>query len=141
VRNDSGVFGGSEISIHYDPMIAKLIVWGRDREESLRRLARAIDELRIVGIRTNVPLFQALLADADFRAARFDIHWLDRKLESGELAPVGGAETPEIALIAAAIAHYERSQRQVSAPPQGAALRGGWRAAARNGALRRGGRG
>jgi len=140
VRNDSGVFGGSEISIHYDPMIAKLIVWGRDREESLRRLARAIDELRIVGIRTNVPLFQALLADADFRAARFDIHWLDRKLESGELAPVGGDETPEIALIAAAIVHYERSQRQVSAPPQGAAHRGGWRAAAREGALRRGGR-
>ncbi len=140
VRNDSGVFGGSEISIHYDPMIAKLIVWGRDREESMRRLARAIDELRIVGIRTNVPLFQALLADADFRAARFDIHWLDRKLESGELAPVGGDETPEIALIAAAIAHFERSQRQVAALPQGAAHRGGWRAAARHGALRRGGR-
>ena len=140
VRNDSGVFGGSEISIHYDPMIAKLIVWGRDREESMRRLARAIDELRIVGIRTNVPLFQALLADSDFRAARFDIHWLDRKLESGELAPVGGDETPEIALIAAAIAHFERSQRQVSALPQGAAHRSGWRAAARHGALRRGGR-
>ncbi len=137
VRNDSGVFGGSEISIHYDPMIGKLIVWGRNREESLRRLGRAIDELRIVGIRTNVPLFQALLADADFLAARFDIHWLDRKLASGELAPAGADETPEIALIAAAIAHFERSQRQAGGLPQGAAHRGGWRSAARRGALRR----
>ena len=139
VRNDSGVFGGSEISIHYDPMIGKLIVWGRDRDEALRRLGRAIDELRIVGIRTNVPLFQALLADPDFRAARFDIHWLDRKLESGELAPAGGDETPRMVLIAAAIAHFERSQRQAGELPQGAAHRGRWRLAARRDALRRGG--
>ena len=87
-----------------------------------------------------MPLFQALLADADFRAARFDIHWLDRKLASGELAPVGGDETPEIALIAAAIVHYERSQRQVSGVPHGAVHRGGWRSAARHDAVRRGGR-
>jgi acetyl-CoA carboxylase biotin carboxylase subunit len=139
VRNDSGVFGGSEISIHYDPMIGKLIVWGHDREESLRRLARAIDELRIVGIRTNVPLFQALLQDADFCAARFDIHWLDRKLESGELASLGDEPAPEIALIAAAIVHYNRSQRQASELPQGAAHRDGWRAAARRYGLRRDG--
>ena len=139
VRNDSGVFGGSEISIHYDPMIGKLIVWGRDRDESLRRLGRAISELRIVGIRTNVPLFQALLADPEFRAARFDIHWLDRKLESGELRAAGSDETPKIALIAAAIAHYARSQRQAGGLPQGAAHRGRWRSAARQDALRRGG--
>ena len=140
VRNDAGVYGGSEISIHYDPMIAKLIVWGRDRAESLQRLARAIDELRIVGIRTNVPLFQALLANSDFRAAQFDIHWLDRKLESGELSPIGGDETPEIAVIAAAIVHFERSQRQVGGLPSGASHRSGWRSAGRKGALRRDGR-
>ncbi len=139
VRNDSGVFGGSEISIHYDPMIGKLIVWGRDRDEALRRLGRAIDELRIVGIRTNVPLFQALLADADFRAARFDIHWLDRKLESGELVSLASEKVPEIVLIAAAIQHFVRSQRQAGELPVGAGHRGGWRAAARRGALRPGG--
>jgi acetyl/propionyl-CoA carboxylase alpha subunit len=138
IRNDAGVYGGSEISIHYDPMIAKLIVWGRDREEAMRRLARALAELRIVGIKTNVPLFEALLANADFRAARFDIHWLDRKLEAGELAPANDGETPDTAIIAAAVAHYERAQRLVGHPLEGPGHRSRWRAAARVDALRRG---
>ncbi|KAB2949222.1 MAG: acetyl-CoA carboxylase biotin carboxylase subunit, partial [Thermoanaerobaculia bacterium] len=110
VRCDSGVYGGSEISIYYDPMIAKLIVWGRDRPEALRRLGRALEELRVEGIRTNVPLFEALLADADFRAARFDIHWLDRRLAAGELAPVERPTPADLPILAAAIAHYERAQ-------------------------------
>mgnify|MGYP001590030457 FL=1 len=139
VRNDSGVYGGSEISIHYDPMIAKLIVWGRDRDEALRRLARALDEIRIVGIKSNVPLFEALLRNDDFRAARFDIHWLDRKLESGELTASRSDEVPEVAVIAAAIAHFERAQRLVGRPLEGPGHRGNWRAAARQHALRKGG--
>ncbi|MGE4189141.1 MAG: acetyl/propionyl/methylcrotonyl-CoA carboxylase subunit alpha [Thermoanaerobaculia bacterium] len=136
VRNDAGVYGGSEISIHYDPMIAKLIVWGRDREESLRRLGRALDELRIVGIKTNVPLFEALLGNDDFRAARFDIHWLDRNLESGALRPVDAEEVPDVAVIAAAIAHFDRAQRLAGHPLEGPGHRGHWRAAARRAALR-----
>jgi acetyl-CoA carboxylase biotin carboxylase subunit len=142
VRNDAGVYGGSEISIHYDPMIAKLIVWGRDRDEALRRLERALDELRIVGIRTNVPLFEALLANEDFRAARFDIHWLDRKLEAGELTPSPGrggtGETPDVAIVAAAIAHYERAQRLAGRPLEGPGHRSLWRETARERARRSG---
>src|SRR3954447_2306619 len=62
IRNDSGVYEGSEVSIHNDPLLAKLIVWAADREHALRRLERALGELRVKGIRTNVPLFRALLA-------------------------------------------------------------------------------
>ncbi len=138
VRNDVGVFGGAEISIYYDPMIGKLIVWGRDRDEALRRLGRALEELRVEGIRTNVPLFQALLADPEFRAARFDIHWLDRKLASGELKAVDGEGNPDVPLLAAAIAHFERSQRVAARPAGAAGHRRRWRQSARRAGLRDG---
>ncbi len=136
VRNDSGVYGGAEISIFYDPMIAKLIVWGRDRPEALRRLERALEELRVEGIRTNVPLFRALLADPEFVAGQFDIHWLDRKLASGELQPVAGEDNADVPLLAAAIAHFERSQRVAGRPPGGTGHRSRWRESSRRAARR-----
>ncbi len=94
VRVDSGVYEGSEISIHYDPMVAKLIVWAADREKALNRLDRALSDLRIEGIRTTAPLFQALLADADFRSGNLDIGMLDRKLAAGELQAASGLRQP-----------------------------------------------
>jgi acetyl/propionyl-CoA carboxylase alpha subunit len=117
VRNDCGVLEGSEVTIHYDPMLAKLVVWGRDRPEALRRLRRALLELRVEGIHTTAPLFLDLLEDEDFLAARLDIGMLDRKLRGGALAP-GARPGPRIAsedlardlpIIAAALAHQERS--------------------------------
>ena len=136
VRCDVGVYGGSEIPIHYDPMIGKLIVWGRDRSEALRRLGRALEELRIEGIRTNVPLFQALLADPEFRAASFDIHWLDRRLAEGELRPPSPEAGSDVPILAAAIAHFERAQRTAATGVAESGHRSRWRAVARRNALR-----
>jgi len=135
VRNDAGVFGGSEVSIYYDPMLAKLIVWGRDRTEALRRLGRALSELRVEGIKTNVPLFEALLANDDFRAARFDIHWLDRQLAAGALVPPERGVGSDVPILAAAIEHFQRTQR-TAALPRGGSHRTRWSAAARRTALR-----
>ena len=120
VRNDSGVYEGSEVTIHYDPMLAKMIVWGTDREQAMERLGRALSELRVEGIRTTVPLYKALLADPDFRSANMDIAMLDRKLAAGELQPppedVDDVPAQDLPFVAAAIAHFERSQRAVAAP-------------------------
>ncbi len=142
VRNDAGVYEGSEVSIHYDPMLAKLIVWAADRERALDRLGRALAELRVEGIRTTVPLYKALLADPDFRAGNLDIGMLDRKLAAGELRPVEGDGLADLPLIAAAIAHFERANRDVSgpAPPQGAqgSLGSRWGLTGRREALRGG---
>jgi acetyl-CoA carboxylase biotin carboxylase subunit len=135
VRNDSGVYGGSEISIYYDPMLSKLIVWGRDRAEALRRLGRALDELRVEGIRTNVPLFEALLADDEFQRAEFDIHWLDRKLAAGELVPPARGAGSDVPILAAAIEQFARAQR-TAAQPAGVSHRAAWTNAARRAALR-----
>ncbi len=116
VRTDCGVAEGGEITIHYDPMVAKLIVWGRDRERAMARLGRALSELRMEGIRTTVPLFQALLADADFRAGRLDIAMLDRKLAAGELRPPEeDGVLDDLAILAAALAHEQEAMRRAAA--------------------------
>ncbi|HKV11674.1 MAG TPA: acetyl-CoA carboxylase biotin carboxylase subunit, partial [Thermoanaerobaculia bacterium] len=101
VRVDSGVYEGSEVSIYYDPMLAKLIVWAADREKALNRLERALSEMRIEGIRTTVPLFRALLADADFRSGNMDIGMLDRKMAEGALQLTGEEAEPDLPLLAA----------------------------------------
>jgi acetyl-CoA carboxylase biotin carboxylase subunit len=163
IRNDCGVYEGAEVSIHYDPMLAKLSVWAADRERALARLGRALAELRVEGIRTTAPLFRALLADDDFRAGRLDIGMLDRKLAAGVLQPVAAETLSDLPLLAAAIAHFERARRTTAvAPPAGITGGGGvpggaheagaagapvasprrqrWRAAARLEAVRGGGR-
>jgi len=124
VRNDCGVYEGAEVSIHYDPMLGKLIVWAADRAQALARLERALGELRIEGIRTNVPFYRALLADPDVRAGRLDVAMLDRKRQAGELAPRGGDVPPDLALIAAALAHFERSGKSSATGSGGAASQG-----------------
>jgi len=80
VRVDSGVYSGYRIPPYYDSLIGKLIVYGRDRNEAIMRLRRALDEIVIDGIRTTVPLFQNLANNPDIIAGNYDIHWLERYL-------------------------------------------------------------
>jgi acetyl-CoA carboxylase biotin carboxylase subunit len=131
VRVDGGVYEGAEVSIHYDPMLAKLIVWGADRPQALARLARALDEMRIEGIHTTRSLFTALLEDEDFIAGRLDIGMLDRKLAAGALRPAEASVSEDLSLLAAAIEHAGRSARRAGAAPSHGGRRDHWRQAAR----------
>jgi acetyl-CoA carboxylase biotin carboxylase subunit len=121
VRVDTGVYPGAGVPLFYDPLIAKLVVWGTDRDEAIRRCRRALIEYRVRGIATNVPFFRSLLEDPDFVAGVYDTGFLsperiaawsgDAADESvvGELA--GGAgpnELSAVAAIAAAVAAFER---------------------------------
>jgi acetyl-CoA carboxylase biotin carboxylase subunit len=139
VRNDFGVYEGAEVTIHYDPMLGKLIVWAADRERALERLARALSELRIEGIRTNISLFEALLADPDFRSGNLDIGMLDRKLAAGDLQPSHEGRHADLPLVAVALAHFEGSQRTRAAAPGAAGEAGSrrsrWGAVARREAV------
>jgi acetyl-CoA carboxylase biotin carboxylase subunit len=138
VRCDFGVYEGAAVPVDYDPMLGKLIVWAVDRPRALARLGRALGELRIEGIRTNVPLFRALLADPDFRSGNLDIGMLDRKLAAGELGPPGGPggePGEDLYAIAAALDHCERAARRAAAGG-GGSRRSRWRQAGRLGARR-----
>jgi acetyl-CoA carboxylase biotin carboxylase subunit len=80
VRVDSGVYQGYRIPPFYDSLIGKLIVHGRNRQECLMRLRRALDEFVIDGIQSTIPLFRDLVQDADIVAGDYDIHWLENWL-------------------------------------------------------------
>jgi acetyl-CoA carboxylase biotin carboxylase subunit len=77
VRVDTALYDGWRVPPHYDSLIAKLIVHAPTREACLLRLERALDEFVIEGVRTTLPLFQALLREPDFRAGRYSIRWLE----------------------------------------------------------------
>jgi len=80
VRIDSGVYQGYSIPPYYDSLIGKLIVHAHSRDEALRRLARALDEFVIDGIKTTIPLFRELVNDPDIISGNYDIHWLEKRL-------------------------------------------------------------
>lgn len=86
VRVDSALYAGCEVSSHYDSLIAKLIVHGRNRTECLMRLRRALEEYVIGGIDTTIPLHQRLTAEADFANGAYHIHWLEGLSGEGEAA-------------------------------------------------------
>jgi acetyl-CoA carboxylase biotin carboxylase subunit len=77
VRVDSGLYAGYSIPPYYDSMIGKLIVYGRTRESCMMRMRRALEEMVISGIKTNIPLHQALLADPDVINGDYTIKWLE----------------------------------------------------------------
>lgn len=82
VRMDSALYDGYSIPPYYDSLIGKLIVTGRDREGALARLKRALEELIIDGVDTTTPLFHALLKEDAVLTGDYDIHWLEKWLES-----------------------------------------------------------
>ena len=82
VRMDAAIYDGYVIPPYYDSLIGKLIVHGRDRPEALARLNRALGELVIDGVDTTIPLFHALLDEPDILSGAYDIHWLEKWLES-----------------------------------------------------------
>ena len=116
IRDDSGVTAGDEVSIHYDPLLSKLTAWGRDREQAIDRLRRALDEYALSGIKTTLPFFREIVRDDEFIAGRLDTGFISRfnqRRERGRPARIEPeARTDrDIAMIAAALA-YARAQHR-----------------------------
>ena len=107
VRIDSAVYDGYEVSLYYDPLVAKLIVWGETRAQAIQRMRRALSEFKLLGIRTNIPFHLRMMESPSFIAGRFD----NAFVESFSLASsdTTGQRT-ELAAIAAAAIAYNRQQ-------------------------------
>ncbi|MEX2658834.1 MAG: acetyl-CoA carboxylase biotin carboxylase subunit [Acidimicrobiales bacterium] len=98
VRFDTGYAEGDEVSQLYDNLIAKLIVWGRDREEARKRMLRALDELVVEGVATTAPAHKAILSHPDFIAAEHSTKWVEERLDLSSVAapaPAPAAPTEE----------------------------------------------
>jgi acetyl/propionyl-CoA carboxylase alpha subunit len=134
VRLESGVYEGYEVPPHYDPLIAKLITWGRSRPEAVRRMRRALQEYVIQGPATTIAFHRQVLADAAFLEGRFDTTYVDTRFPDSPHAWDESAR--EAALVAAAI-HAERTRAEAPAAPT--AVRSRWLQAGREaGVSRRG---
>ena len=82
MRVDSHLYNGYTVPPNYDSMIAKIITFGDTREIALDRMRQALDETIVDGIKTNIPLQQMLVRDAEFRKGGVNIHYLEKKLGS-----------------------------------------------------------
>jgi len=111
IRVDSGVRRLSEVSIHYDPMIAKLAAWGRTRDEAIDRLRRALDEYEVAGITTTLPFFRMIVRDKEFIAGRLDTGFISRFNER-QTGPQMTTEDTDLAIIAAGL-YYTKTQQPV----------------------------
>ena len=144
VRWDGGIESGSEIGLYYDPMLAKLIVWGADREQAVTRMRRALVDLVIQGVETSRDFHVRVMDDDEFRRGDIDIQWLERQLSS-ILERRPAHETIRVAAIAGALlAERDRAARAVSssvsetgtASKDGGVVADSWKQAARLDGLR-----
>jgi len=144
VRWDGGIEAGSEIGLYYDPMLAKLIVWGADRDQAVRRMRRALVDLTILGVETSRDFHIRVMDDPEFQRGDIDIQWLERRLPSLLERPPGADQTRIAAIAAALLAERDRTARSVSKPlassettaPAPGANADAWKQAARTGGLR-----
>lgn len=110
VRVDTGVYPGFEISPYYDSLISKLIVWGETRAEAILRMRRALEEYKIVGVRTNIPFHQNLMDSHRFMGGQYDTRFVEERF-SMETAAAGRDDRSQIAAIIATLAAHQQTQR------------------------------
>jgi propionyl-CoA carboxylase alpha chain len=125
VRNDTGVAEGGEISIYYDPMIAKLVVHAPTREQAIDAQARALDAFAIEGIRHNIPFLSALMQHPRWRAGRLSTGFIAEEFPNGFKAPAPAGEVARrIAAVGAAIDHLlNERKREISGQMRAGAVR------------------
>ena len=113
VRWDGGIGAGDEITLFYDSLLGKLIVWGTDREQAITRMIRALSELLLAGVASNLPFHCRLMRDPEFQQGRFDTQFLERRTD---LLEVPMSEDHKlVAAVAAALA--EETARMMRRPP------------------------
>jgi acetyl-CoA carboxylase biotin carboxylase subunit len=134
IRFDDAVYTGYTVPVHYDPLMAKLIAWGVDRREAIARMARALDEMRIDGVKTSVSFHRKVMGHPAFIDGALSTGFLEEHPDL--LSPDDDPWLNEIAVVAAAVAHFRRVEARsargaVESGPGGPsawrrALRGGW---------------
>lgn len=111
VRVESGIYEGFEVSLYYDPMIAKLIVWGETRAETILRMRRALQEYKIGGIKTSIPFHQQIMDSTRFMWGTFDTTFLEQRFA---LQATDKPENKQIAAIVATMLAHDTERGAIS---------------------------
>jgi acetyl-CoA carboxylase biotin carboxylase subunit len=134
VRVDSGIYEGWTVPAAYDPLIAKVSTWGRDRAQALRRMRRVLREYHIQGIPTTIPFHRQVLVEPTFLAGAVDTTYLDRRFPD---RPHAWSEAERTVAVVAAAVHASRRSPVASTPTSSPGV-SPWVLAGRHAALRRG---
>lgn len=123
VRVDTGIRSGSVVSVHYDPMLAKVIAFGADRDDAVRRLARALSQTTVHGVTTNRQLLVSILREKEFRDGTIDTGYLERH-DAAAMSRLSDERAGHVHLIAAALVGADRRRGHTSILPTAPS---GWR--------------
>ncbi len=126
VRVDTGVYPGFEITPYYDPMIAKLIVWGETRAQAILRMRRALEEYRIIGVRTNIPFHQTLMDSTRFLGGQYDTRFVEERFSMNENESERASHAEIAAIFATLVAHH-RTQLAAQIVKRGARDTSNWK--------------
>ncbi len=124
VRLETGLFEGMEVSLFYDPLIAKLCVWGETRAAAIVRMRRALSEFQIMGVSTAIPFHQKMMESTNFIGGHFDTRFVEEKVE---MKPGGAPDTERVAALIGALLTHERRQTALNIPPTNSSSGSGWR--------------
>lgn len=115
VRVDTGFSRGSVVSLYYDPMIAKLVVWARNRQEAVQRMKRALSEFHIAGVTTNIPLLKTICSNKIYNEGTFNINFIENELKNELNYDVKSPEESEkAAAIFLALMKNRSSSREIT---------------------------
>ncbi|MCB1161890.1 MAG: acetyl-CoA carboxylase biotin carboxylase subunit [Candidatus Krumholzibacteriia bacterium] len=109
LRHDSGIYEKYEVPVYYDPLLSKLVVYGADRTDVIRRARQAFQEYAIAGIKTNIPFHQWLLGQEAFAAGDCDTHFIDERFDPTEIRH--DPRVPDVAVLAAVLAAHLHGRR------------------------------
>lgn len=125
VRLETGLYEGMEVSLFYDPLIAKLCVWGETRAAAILRMRRALSEFQIMGVATAIPFHQKMMESTNFMGGHFDTNFVQEKFE---MRPGGGSpEKERVAALIGALLTHERRQTALNIPPTQSSSSSRWR--------------
>ncbi len=138
VRVDSGVFDGAQIPIYYDPMIAKMVCWGQDRDEAVRRTRRALTEYRISGVDTTVNFHLSVMDNKNFRAGILHTHFIEEEFPDRNFIGEEGEHILEAAAVSACLYDFLENSKIRTGLTKGDGRReSNWKLAGRRSAVNR----
>ncbi len=125
VRVDGSIYEGREVPIYYDPLIAKLIVWGKDRQEALERTTRALKEFKITGVKNNLKFLERIIISKDFVDGNYTTHFVDENKDFLMKEDPCDQNCEDIVIITAFMEYLQKIEK--ASPKEMTALKNNWK--------------
>jgi acetyl-CoA carboxylase biotin carboxylase subunit len=113
VRTDGYIYEGYEITVFYDPLISKLIIWAQNRDEAVARMKRALYEYKITGVKTNIQFLERIMNTTDFINGEYDTHFIEKNEEYLMKGEPCTLECEDLAMIMAYVEHQSHSDKRL----------------------------